>query len=79
METHTEYTFTFCRLSEEFFLFAKALFQSNFDFLSNMGLIPANFTWSNVKGGLGVVGAVSSVTLGPYCYDPLPEGDGKEN
>ena len=79
VETHTEYTFTFYRLSEEFFLFAKALFQSNFDFLSNMGLIPANFTWSNVKGGLGVVGAVSSVTLGPYCYDPLPEGDAKEN
>lgn len=79
VETHTEYTFTFCRLSEEFFLFAKALFQSNFDFLSNMGLIPANFTWSNVKGGLGVVGAVSSVTLGPYCYDPVPEAPGEEN
>ena len=73
VETHTEYTFTFYRLSEEFFLFAKAMFQSNFDFLSNMGLIPANFTWSNVKGGLGLVGAVSSVTMGPYCYDPESE------
>ena len=74
--THTEYTFTFYRLSDEFFFFAKALFQSNFDFLSNMGLIPANFTWSNVKGGLGFVGAVSSVTMGPYCFDPE---DKKEN
>ena len=73
IETHTEYTFSFCRLSEEFFLFAKAMFQSNFDFLANMGLIPANFTWSNVKGGLGFVGAVSSVTMGPYCYDPEEE------
>lgn len=70
VKTHTEYTFSFYRLSEEFFLYAKALFQSNFDFLSNMGLIPANFTWSNVKGGLGFVGAVNSVTMGPYCYDP---------
>lgn len=67
--SRTEYTFTFYRLSDEFFFFAKALFQSNFDFLSNMGLIPANFTWSNVKGGLGFVGAVSSITLGPYCFD----------
>lgn len=86
VETHTEYTFTFYRLSEEFFYFAKAMFQSNFDFLSNMGLIPANFTWSNVKGGLGFVGAVSGITMGPYCFDPEEEADeesdenfGKEN
>ena len=62
------YTFTFYRLSREFFLYAKAMFQSNFDFLANMGLIPANFTWSNVEGGLGFVGAVNAVTLGPFEF-----------
>lgn len=64
----TTYTFTFYRLSREFFLYAKAMFQSNFDFLANMGLIPANFTWSNVEGGLGFVGAVNSTTLGPFEF-----------
>ena len=64
----TTYTFTFYRLSRAFFLYAKAMFQSNFDFLANMGLIPANFTWSNVEGGLGFVGAVNSTTLGPFEF-----------
>jgi len=64
----TTYTFTFYRLSREFYLYAKAMFQSNFDFLANMGLIPANFTWSNVEGGLGFVGAANSTTLGPYEF-----------
>ena len=59
------YVFTFSQLSREFYQFAKALYQSNFDFLSNMGFTPANFTWSNVDGGLGFVGALNSVTLGP--------------
>jgi len=65
----TQYSFTFFRLSPEFYLYAKALFQSNFDFLANMGLIPANFTWSNVHGGLGFVGAVTSTTRGPYKFE----------
>ncbi|MBO4263372.1 MAG: DUF4249 domain-containing protein [Bacteroidales bacterium] len=47
------------RLSPEFYYYAKALYGSQFDFLSNMGLIPPNFTYSNVKDGLGVVGALA--------------------
>lgn len=54
----TAYSIYFYQLSREAFLFAKALYQSNFDFLSNMGLTPANFTWSNVEGGLGYAGYV---------------------
>jgi len=61
----TIYTFTLSRLSTEFFLYTKALYQSNFDFLSNMGLTPANFTYTNISGGLGMVGALSSATVGP--------------
>lgn len=55
----TRYRFEMLSLSPEFFYYAKALYQSNFDFLSNMGLTPANFTYTNVEGGLGFVGAES--------------------
>lgn len=61
----TLFHITLYRLSPEFYFFAKALYQSNFDFLANMGLIPANFTWSNVEGGMGFVGAISSYSLDP--------------
>lgn len=65
MGTQTQYHLLFSRLSEEFYQYAKTLYQSNFDFLSNMGFTPANFTWSNVDGGLGFVGALSEVYIGP--------------
>lgn len=61
----TSYYFVLFRLSPEFYYYARALYQSNFDFLANMGLVPANFTWSNVEGGLGFVGAVSYTSVGP--------------
>ena len=57
VKIETRYDFYFHRLSPEFYFYARALYQSNFDFLANMGLIPANFTWSNVSGGMGYVGA----------------------
>lgn len=63
------YTFTLYRLSQEFYYYAKALYQSNFDFLANMGLIPANFTWSNLDGGLGFVGALQGAAAGPFRLD----------
>ena len=59
----TLYYVRFSSLSPEFYNYAKALYQSNFDFLSNMGFTPANFTWSNVSGGLGFVGAISTLQL----------------
>ena len=60
VKKETRYDFYFHRLSPEFYFYARALYQSNFDFLANMGLIPANFTWSNVSGGMGYVGARGS-------------------
>ncbi|MBR1570947.1 MAG: DUF4249 family protein [Bacteroidales bacterium] len=50
------------RLSPELYLYAKALYQSQLDFLANMGLIPANFTYTNVEGGAGVVGALAGTS-----------------
>lgn len=56
--SRTVYSIYLYRLSPETYFYAKALYQSNFDFLANMGLTPANFTWSNVRGGLGFVGTL---------------------
>lgn len=49
-------------LSDECYYYAKAQYISNFDMLANMGLIPANFTYSNISGGLGNIG-------GLYCCE----------
>ncbi|MBQ9476685.1 MAG: DUF4249 family protein [Bacteroidales bacterium] len=62
--TTVEYNFIVCQLSPELFHYGKALYHSNFDFLSNLGLTPANFTYSNISGGLGVVGALSRTETG---------------
>ena len=69
----TQYQIILYRFSSEFYYYAKAQYQSNFDFLSNMGLTPANFTWSNISGGLGAIGAVSSVRSEPFIPDPIPD------
>ena len=59
MEVENSYKIFFYRLSDELFYYSKAQYLSNFDFLSNLGLTPANFTYSNVSGGLGIVGGIS--------------------
>lgn len=59
-----EYNFIVYQLAPELFHYGKALYHSNFDFLSNLGLTPANFTYSNISGGLGVVGALSRTETG---------------
>ena len=47
-------------LSPEFYYYAKALYLSQADNLAGMGLSPVNFTYSNVKGGAGLLGAYTS-------------------
>ena len=64
-----EYNFIVYQLSAELFHYGKAVYHSNFDFLSNMGLTPANFTYSNISGGLGVVGALSRSETGFHRLD----------
>ena len=48
------------RLSEELFNYCKAQYLMNFNMLSNFGLSPPNFTYTNVSGGVGIVGGISS-------------------
>lgn len=47
-------------LSPEFYYYAKALYLSQADNLAGMGLSPVNFTYSNIKGGAGLLGAYTS-------------------
>ena len=47
------------RLSDELYNYCKAQYLSSFNMLSNFGVTPPNFTYSNIIGGLGIVGALS--------------------
>jgi len=71
--THVSCDISFYRLSPELYYYARALYLCQLDFLANMGLIPANFTYSNVEGGLGIVGALAgtSVSLEDQKFPPL--------
>ena len=55
-----EYRFELFRLSEEFYNYAKAQYLSSFNMLSNFGVTPPNFTYTNVSGGLGIVAGLCS-------------------
>lgn len=47
-------------VSPEFYRYSLARYKSQSDFLAMMGLAPAQFAWSNISGGFGLCGAVSS-------------------
>ena len=61
------------RLSEELYNYCKAQYLKDFNILSNFGVTPPNFTYSNVDGGLGVVGGVSRAASGL-----IPDPNNKE-
>lgn len=47
------------RLSDELYNYCKAQYLVSFNMLSNFGVTPPNFTYSNIVGGIGIVGAMS--------------------
>lgn len=49
------YEVTAQAVSEEFYRYCLASSKSRTDFLGQMGLAPAQFAWSNVDGGFGVI------------------------
>lgn len=60
----SEYSFEIFRLSDEFYNYAKAQYLATFNMLSNFGVSPPNFTYTNVLGGLGVVAGLSGSATG---------------
>ena len=72
--TETEqrsYTVFAYKLSEEMYRYAVARYDSSpwNNTLGFMGLSPVTFTYTNIQGGLGVLGCVNARTYGPY---PVP-------
>ena len=60
-------------LSDELYNYCKAQYLADFNILSNFGVTPPNFTYSNIEGGLGVVGGVSRTSSGL-----IPDPNNKE-
>lgn len=69
----TWYRIELFRLSEELFNYCKAQYLMDYNILSNFGVTPPNFTYSNIRGGLGVVGGVSCTRTELY-----PDPDNKD-
>ena len=55
----TYYTIALYKFSDELYNYCKAQYLQNFNILSNFGVTPPNFTYSNVFHGLGIVGGLS--------------------
>ena len=51
----------------------KAQYLGNFDMLSNFGVSPPNFTYSNIRGGIGITGAMSSSITPWYTVEETEE------
>ena len=56
-ESRYKYRLILYRFSESYYNYLKARYNNNSDELSSMGLAPASFVYSNVRGGAGVCGA----------------------
>lgn len=71
----TSYIIMVYRLSEELYNWCKAQYVSEYNILSNFGVTPPNFTYSNVRGGLGIVGGISGASTDwipdPHNEEPL--------
>lgn len=65
-------------LSEELYNYCKAQYLMDYNILSNFGVTPPNFTYSNVRNGLGVVGGISRCAseLIPDPFNKEPEMPG---
>lgn len=60
--------FYVARLSDGMYHYSLARYKAERDFLATLGLAPAKFAWSNIKGGMGFCGA-SMVYESEYIYD----------
>lgn len=71
----TWYQIEVFRLSDELYNYCKAQYLKDYNILSNFGVTPPNFTYSNVSGGLGIVGGISrcKTELIPDPFNKEPE------
>ena len=72
------------RLSEELYNYCKAQYLGTFNILSNFGVTPPNFTYTNIHDGIGIVGGISEAcsdwfTLPDSIIEISPEDLLKQN
>ena len=60
-ESRYKYRLVLYRFSESYYNYLKARYNNNSDELSSMGLSPASFVYSNVRGGAGVCGSYTVI------------------
>ena len=56
----TRYKLYVCKVSEALYRFSLSTYKSGSDILATLGLAPPQFAWSNIEGGMGVCGAITS-------------------
>lgn len=79
-EEKVEYTkilwyFRAWSVDANFYRYALANYKSKRDFMAMMGLAPANFAWSNIKGGFGFCGSIKESEFEVTIETPLPKVD----
>lgn len=60
-EHHYKYRLVLYRFSESYYNYLKARYNSDNDDFSSLGLAPASFVYTNVRGGAGVCGAYTVI------------------
>lgn len=71
MSSRHRYKIKIYSLSPEFYRFAKARYLSRNNELAGAGLAPANFTYSNVSNGLGILGGISTPWESEWLDNPF--------
>lgn len=61
-ESRYKYRLVLYRFSESYYNYLKARYNNNSDEFSSMGLAPASFVYTNVRGGAGVCGAYTVIS-----------------
>ena len=61
-ESRYKYRLVLYRFSESYYNYLKARYNNNSDEFSSMGLAPASFIYTNVRGGTGVCGAYTVIS-----------------
>ena len=69
----SQYKIVVYRVSPEFFRFNKAQYLLSTNYLAELGLSPSTFSYTNVNGGFGVLGALTGTSTPWYPAPAEPE------
>ena len=70
---NSQYKILVYRVSPEFFRFNKAQYLLDSNYLAQVGLSPSTFSYTNVNGGFGVLGALTATSTPWYPTPAEPE------